>query len=653
MNFRKITCLAAILSAAMPLAPLFAQEAPEDAYYQMYKDFQTSESLEQKGDVSGAISRLRSAESILKQLAKQSPDWKPVIVEFRLRKIRESLDRLESQVTLQSTAGGDDFLEGPLPQQGGGLAPRGSGPTVYTSPNMPIRPVPKNAVPQSIPTYGNRSMQDKEVQSLRQTVRSLMDKLRLSQAEVQSAQIEKDKVKGDVVELKSKVQQLEQQLSNAVEDGNESRALKDTLAQTKKQLEMAEADRAVLEEENSGLVDKLGKAADYIAKIDAIREGLEKDRKDLSAAVEGKGLPNPAEMNQLRAENTELRGKVTDTEAKLAESEAKLAGTIVQVKDLTRQLDVASAELDRLKLNPNPGAEEKNMIAENEMLRSIVLRQLSEQAKREDARKIVENELKKLDINSSEVLIEQAQVLTAPAVALTQEEKKLFQDPITLMSEPKTSSMDVKIGMSLPSKRSHAVEKAAGANDEITEDLKPKVEAAKERYSKQDYEGAAKVYRDLAAQAPKSHFVQTNLGIVELQLGRMPEAESALKKAEDINPDDAVPYAYLGIVRDRQGKTDEAMKYLQKSLELDSASHIAHNYLGICFGKKGNRDQAEKEIKEAIALKPDYAAAHFNLAILYATSKPPAMDLAKKYYSKAIELGAAPDASLEKLITKS
>ncbi len=136
----------------------------------------------------------------------------------------------------------------------------------------------------------------------------------------------------------------------------------------------------------------------------------------------------------------------------------------------------------------------------------------------------------------------------------------------------------------------------------------------------------------------KSHFVQTNLGIVELQLGRMPEAESALKKAEDINPDDAVPYAYLGIVRDRQGKTDEAMKYLQKSLELDSASHIAHNYLGICFGKKGNRDQAEKEIKEAIALKPDYAAAHFNLAILYATSKPPAMDLAKKYYSKAIEL---------------
>jgi Flp pilus assembly protein TadD len=652
MNSRKITCLAAILSAALPLAPLFAQQAPEDVYYQAYKDFQNSESLEQKGDIDGAVTRLRSAESILKQLSKQSPDWKAVIVEYRLRKIRESLDRLESQVTLRGTGGGEDYLEGPLPQQGGGNAPRGSGPSVYTSPNMPIRPVRKTA-PQSYGNYGGGSMQDKEVLALRRQVRSLSDKLRLSEAEVQSAQVEKDKVKGDVVELKSKVQQLEQQLSNAAEDGNESRQLKDTLAKTKQQLEAAEADRAVLEEENTSLMDKLGKAADYIAKSDLIRQGLEKDRKDLSAAIEGKGLPNPSEMIQLRAENTQLQIKVTDAEAKLAESEAKLAGTISEVKDLTRQLDVANAEIDRMKLNPNPGAEEKNMIAENEMLRGIVLRQLADQAKREDARKIVENELKKLDIKSSDVLAEQTQVLTAPTVALSQEEKRLFQDPMMLMSEPKTSSMDVKIGMSLPSKRSHAVEKAAGANDEIAEDLKPKVEDAKALYSKQDYTGAAKLYRDIAAKAPGSHFVQTNLGIVELQLGQMPEAENALNKAVDLKPNDAVAYAYLGIVRDRQGKTDDAMKFLQKSLEIDSASHVAHNYLGICFGKKGNRERAEKEIKEAITLKPDYAAAHFNLAILYATSKPPAMDLAKEYYSKAIELGAAPDASLEKLITKS
>lgn len=652
MNSRKITCLAAILSAALPLAPLFAQQAPEDVYYQAYKDFQNSETLEQKGDIDGAVSRLRNAESILKQLSKQNPDWKAVIVEYRLRKIRESLDRLESQVTLRGTGGGEDYLEGPLPQQGGS-APRGSGPTVYTNPNMPIRPVPK-AAPQSYGSYsGGSSMQDKEVLALRRQVRSLADKLKLSEAEVQSAQVEKDRVKGDVVELKSKVQQLEQQLSNAAEDGNESRELKNALAKTKQQLEAAEADRAVLEEENSNLMDKLGKAADYIAKSDLIRQSLEKDRKDLSEAIEGKGLPNPAEMNQLRAENTELHAKVTDTEAKLAESEAKLAGTISEVKDLTRQLDVANAEIDRIKLNPNPGAEEKNMIAENEMLRGIVLRQLADQAKREDARKIVENELKKLDIKSSDVLTEQTQVLTAPTVALSQEEKKLFQDPMMLMSEPKTSSMDVKIGMSLPSKRSHAVEKAAGANDDIAEDLKPKVEEAKGLYSKQDYSGAAKLYRDIAAKAPGSHFVQTNLGIVELQLGQMPEAENALNKAVDLKPDDPVAYAYLGIVRDRQGKTDDAMKFLQKSLEIDSASHVAHNYLGICFGKKGNRDQAEKEIKEAISLKPDYAAAHFNLAILYATSKPPAMDLAKEYYSKAIELGAAPDASLEKLITKS
>ena len=53
---------------------------------------------------------------------------------------------------------------------------------------------------------------------------------------------------------------------------------------------------------------------------------------------------------------------------------------------------------------------------------------------------------------------------------------------------------------------------------------------------------------------------------------------------------------------------------------------------------------------EAIADNPDYADAHFNLAVIYSTSSPPAKELAKRHYEKALALGAAPDPTLDKLL---
>src|SRR5207237_7077689 len=66
--------------------------------------------------------------------------------------------------------------------------------------------------------------------------------------------------------------------------------------------------------------------------------------------------------------------------------------------------------------------------------------------------------------------------------------------------------------------------------------------------------------------------------------------------------------------------------------------------------QKGWQEAAEKEMLEAVAVKPDYADAHFNLAVIYATASPPSKELAKRHYTKATELGAEPDGSLEKLL---
>ena len=88
---------------------------------------------------------------------------------------------------------------------------------------------------------------------------------------------------------------------------------------------------------------------------------------------------------------------------------------------------------------------------------------------------------------------------------------------------------------------------------------------------------------------------------------------------------------------------------MTKGAELSDTA-TAHNYLGITASQKGWQEAAEKEMLEAIANNPDYADAHFNLAVVYSTSQPPAKELARRHYEKALALGAQPDPTLDKLL---
>jgi Flp pilus assembly protein TadD len=52
-------------------------------------------------------------------------------------------------------------------------------------------------------------------------------------------------------------------------------------------------------------------------------------------------------------------------------------------------------------------------------------------------------------------------------------------------------------------------------------------------------------------------------------------------------------------------------------------------------------------MRRAIELDPEYAEAHFNLAVFCLQRQPPAVELARRHYQKALDLGAAPDPELE------
>jgi hypothetical protein len=51
-------------------------------------------------------------------------------------------------------------------------------------------------------------------------------------------------------------------------------------------------------------------------------------------------------------------------------------------------------------------------------------------------------------------------------------------------------------------------------------------------------------------------------------------------------------------------------------------------------------------------LDPGYADANFNLAVLYLGRTPPLIELARRHYQRAIDLGAKHDPAIEKIIAK-
>ena len=125
-------------------------------------------------------------------------------------------------------------------------------------------------------------------------------------------------------------------------------------------------------------------------------------------------------------------------------------------------------------------------------------------------------------------------------------------------------------------------------------------------------------------------------------------AEETFKKAIAIAPEDAFSHRTLGIVYYTQQRYDEAVNELTKALAINDKNATAHNYLGITASQKGWQSAAEKELETATTLDPQYADAHFNLAVVFATLQPSNKenkDNARKYYKRAIELGAEPDFS--------
>jgi tetratricopeptide (TPR) repeat protein len=217
----------------------------------------------------------------------------------------------------------------------------------------------------------------------------------------------------------------------------------------------------------------------------------------------------------------------------------------------------------------------------------------------------------------------------ARVIPYTAEELALFQKPAPQLANP---AAEKKTMQELPGGTASLVAEAQGY------------------FSGRQYDKAEDAYQKILQHDENNGLVLANLATIEMEQGKLDDAEKHIKAAVAQSPNDAYNLTTLGHLEFLRENYDAALDALSRAAKADSQNPEIENYLGVALSHKGLRAQAETALRKAIQLDPNYGPAHNNLAVVYISQQPPLTELARWDYQKALDLGQPHNADLEKVL---
>ena len=280
---------------------------------------------------------------------------------------------------------------------------------------------------------------------------SLNGKLQETNTKLQEAQSELEKTKGAEAEVRSQLALAEESLKKIAgsdrTDNKKQEALRAEIAQLKKALASAEKGRAAAEKEKDAESEKLTAVTkernQLLAELKTAKQAQERvqvlvtensDLKTKLAAAEKTVREISEDKPKKEQEVAEVKRQVEQLRQQLAASQKQNKEFEVTVAELRTQLEEASSELEKAKLTGTNAAETARLTQENEMLRRIVMRERQEEARREQAKKLMLAEFEKLQIKS-DTLNQQIELLAQPVTKLTEAELALLRQPVVAVSD--------------------------------------------------------------------------------------------------------------------------------------------------------------------------------------------------------------------------
>jgi tetratricopeptide (TPR) repeat protein len=139
-----------------------------------------------------------------------------------------------------------------------------------------------------------------------------------------------------------------------------------------------------------------------------------------------------------------------------------------------------------------------------------------------------------------------------------------------------------------------------------------------ERLAKKDAAGSLPHFQRAILEYAGYYEAYDKVGVADLQLWRIPDAEQAFRKAIEVSAGQfAHPLLALGAILNDQEKFAEAESVTRKGLVMDPESWRGHFYLALALFGLNRLAEAENSVREALHWKPEFPEAHLLLADIH------------------------------------
>jgi Flp pilus assembly protein TadD len=648
------------LALALLLGNRLAAAGADDQFIMVYNLIQAADNLRQNGQPQAATDKYLEAQTALERLAKEFPYWNPNIVGYRRQYIAEQLGPAAARA--QSTNA------------------------------VPVTPPPPKdereqrlaALDQEI--AGLRKERDLLEAKLREALAvkpATLDPRELARAEdrIKLLQKENDALRTNVAAQQAKLAQAADPAALAGARASLKKA-NDDLARQSAQLATVTRDRDKLQTRLQKREATTAPAADAAAlaaaqqaakdanlalsrqsvtltKLTQEKAALEQRLKDADArlaAPSHAAPPTPpkespdktgsaagtAQVNALKQRLTAAQNELVAEQKRAATLESEKAALEKRLGELAGKpapVVAAPAPAPTVTAVPPPPANTKAARAESKRQTRELERERNELRKQVAAlNRELDSRHERKQLAQGGELAEEVTILRARLAAYesqkdayTPEELALFK-PTASVSQPKVPTLGAKPVREVP---------AAAM---------PLIAEAQRAFAGHQLADAEAKYAQALQYDEKNVAMLGDLAATQIEQDHLATAETTLQRALALDSQNANALSLMGLLRFKQKRFDDALDLLSRSVKYNPDNPIAQNYLGITLSEKGLRGPAEAALRRAVTLAPGFAEAHNNLAVIYATQKPPFLELARWHYERARAAGQPRQPELEKLL---
>jgi tetratricopeptide (TPR) repeat protein len=601
---RLFALLILILAALLP--PARAQQGPDDQYIVIYSLMQQADTLDSSGQPRQALAQYVQVQGELRKFQNIYPDWNPRIVNFRLNYLMEKIAEVTAKL--------------PVIPQNGTPSPALPPPGAAASTAAADLEAQFGALHEQVQKLqvDNTTLQAKLQEALAAQPAAI-DSRELTQAreKIRSLMKENDLLKVSLAQGKAGTA-----TGPAVAESDALKLAELALAEANQKLAGQTARADTLARENQALQSRVQALLASPDTIQALREEnalLKKQIADFKPAA-----PDPAEAARLNSELAAMRKQITALQA------ASAVGFLEKsaLENRVRQLQIAAVNSAPV---PAPNqAENEARIRALTQERNDLLAKLGE-ANQELYGRRKQDAAARINLLTDEVNALRARLAVdeAQVIPYTPEELALFKPSAPQLANRNPEKKSIK-------------ELPGGAAQLVAE--------AQNYFSARQYDKAEDDYQKILQHDENNGLVLANLATIEMEQGRLDDAEKHIKAAVTQSPDDPYNLATLGRLEFLREKYDEALDALSRAAKLDPRNPEIQNYLGVTLSHKGLRAQAETALRKAIQLDPNYGPAHNNLAVIYISQLPPLVELSRWHYQKALDAGQPHNPDLEKML---